>query len=276
MNDYKDFLTEVLNNASNIARSNFGKVSGIVKTGDSNQVLTQTDIEIGKLIVSSISKSFPSHNIIDEEAGIIDNKSSYTWVVDPIDGTSNFANGIPTYGILVGLLDKNIPIVGGVSMPEFSEIYFAEKGKGAYCNGEKLKVSTENILINALVAYGIDGHQENPRLTGDECALLSKIIVQIRNLRSSNSVFDYMMVAKGKYGAYLSRTSKIWDNVAPQLIIEEAGGIYTDFFGKIIDYSDPLKKANHCFTFCAAPPTLHSLLQTIINGNNNVSDKINK
>ncbi|MFZ2025512.1 MAG: inositol monophosphatase [Microgenomates group bacterium] len=267
MTDYKNFVIEILKKASDIAKNNFGKVSGTSKSNDSNQVLTKTDIEIGKLIVSSLYKKYPNHNIIDEEAGIIDNKSQYTWVVDPIDGTSNFANGIPTYGILVGLLDGDTPLIGGVSMPEYSEIYFAEKGKGAFCNEEALHISTENKLINTLVAYGIDGHQENPNITKDECDLLSEVVLNIRNLRASNSVFDYMMVAKGKYGAYLNRTSKIWDNVAPQLIIEEAGGIYTDFFGKPIDYSNPLGKEKQNFTFCAAAPNLHKQLQLIINSN---------
>jgi myo-inositol-1(or 4)-monophosphatase len=75
-----------------------------------------------------------------------------------------------------------------------------------------------------------------------------------------------MMVAAGKYGAYLNRTSKIWDNIAPQIIIEEAGGIFTDFFGQKIDYSDPLEKADQNFTMCTAAPALHQELQKIIRG----------
>lgn len=264
MTDFKDFIIEILKRVSGVAKNNFGKVSGTKKFDDSNQVLTKTDIEIGKFIVSSLVKQYPSHNIIDEETGIINNKSQYTWVVDPIDGTSNFTNGIPTYGILVGLLEGNLPLFGTVSMPEYSEVYFAQRGKGAFCNKQVIRVSTENNLINSLVAYGIDGHQENPQITKDECELMGKIILNIRNLRASNSIFDYMMVAKGKYGAYLNRTSKIWDNVAPQLIIEEAGGTYTDFFGKTIDYSNPLEKSKHNFTFCAASPILHKQLQLII------------
>ena len=72
------------------------------------------------------------------------------------------------------------------------------------------------------------------------------------------------MVAKGKFGGYLNRTSKIWDNVAQQILIEEAGGVYSDFFGKPIDYTNPLTRANDNFTVCAAPPALHKQLQDII------------
>ena len=131
-----------------------------------------------------------------------------------------------------------------------------------------MHVTTETELLKLLVAYGIDGHQENPQITTDETATLSKIILAIRNLRSSNSAFDASLVADGRYGAWLNRTSKIWDNVAQQIVIEEAGGVYTDFFGRPVDYSDPLTKVDDNFTLCAAAPALHAQLQQIIASDN--------
>jgi myo-inositol-1(or 4)-monophosphatase len=263
--EYKYFIEETLKEASIIAQNNFGKVSGTIKGSDNNQVLTETDLEIGKTIIEKIKNKFPEHNIIDEEAGVIDKKSNFTWVIDPIDGTSNFANGVTLYGIMLGLLKDEEPVAGGLALPSFSEIYLAERGKGAYCNGEKISVAKETNLKNLLVAYGIDGHQENPDFTREECRLLAEIILNIRNLRTSNSVFDIAMVAKGSYGAFLNRTSKIWDNVAQQIIIEEAGGMYTDFFGNKIDYSRAIEKSEDNFTFLAASPELHRELKKIIN-----------
>lgn len=265
MQDYKDFIVKVLEEASGIARSSFGKVSGTTKPEDNNQVLTETDIEIGNAIVDAIRAKYPEHNIIDEEAGIVDNNSRYTWVVDPIDGTSNFANGIPTYGIMIGLLEDATPIAGGVALPSFNQVFVATKGNGAFCNGSPVHVTNEQDLLKTLVAYGIDGHQEDPSITTEETATLSRIILGIRNLRSSNSAFDFMLVADGRYGGYLNRTSKIWDNVAPQIIVEEAGGTFTDFFGKPIDYTNPLSKVAENFTMCAASAALHKNLQQIIN-----------
>jgi len=262
--EYKNFITQSLEEVSDIARKSFGKVAGTTKEDDNNQVLTETDIEIGALLIKKIKDSFPEHNIIDEEAGVIDNGSNFTWVIDPIDGTSNFANGTPLYGTMLGLLKDNVPIAGGLALPSFSEIYVAEKGQGAYCNSEKISVTKESDLKKALLAYGIDGHQENPKFTRDECALLAEIVLNIRNLRTSNSVFDIAMVARGNYGAFLNRTSKIWDNVAQQIIIEEAGGIYTDFFGNAIDYSNALSRPQDNFTFLATSPALHAKLLEII------------
>lgn len=261
-----DFITSVLTDATAIANTNFGKVSGSVKPEDNNQVLTATDIEIGNLIVARAKAEFPAWNIIDEEAGVIDKGSAYTWVIDPIDGTSNFANGIPTYGIMIGLLRDATPIAGGIALPFFDELYIAEKGMGAKCNNEIISVSKEHSLLNSLVAYGIDGHQENPQLTILETSMLGQIILNIRNLRSSNSAYDAAFVAKGKYGAWLNRTSKIWDNVAQQIVIEEAGGKYTDFFGNPMIYLDPTNRVDDNFTVCAAPPELHKQLQAIIHG----------
>jgi myo-inositol-1(or 4)-monophosphatase len=262
--DYKNFLKQILSQASTIALKDFGKVSATVKGKDCNQVVTQTDVEIGNFIISQINKTFPGHNIIDEEAGVIDNHSDFTWVIDPIDGTSNYAAGLPGYCIMIGLLKGKIPLAASVSLPAFSEIYLAELGQGAFCNDQKIQVTPESKLINALVAYPIDSNQANPQATKAEASLLGEIILRIRNFRVNGSCLDGLLVAKGVYGAWLSQTSGIWDNVAPQLIIEEAGGIYTDFFGKAIDYTDPLTKAKDNFTVCAANPALHRQLQEII------------
>lgn len=262
---YASFIEQWFQHSSKIALKSFGRVSSSVKSEDDNQVLTEADLEIGKFIVDKIKEEFPNHNIVDEEAGIVDKKSKYTWVIDPIDGTSNFANGIPTYGIMVGLIIEDRPYAGGISLPYFSEIYLAVKGKGAYCNGKRIFVSSEKTLLNSLIAYGIDGHQENPELTLEECRFLSKMILRIRNLRTSNSCFDAAMVARGKYGAFLNKTSKIWDNVSQQVIIEEAGGKYTDFYGKPIDCSNVLSKAKDNFTWCAGAPMIHKELIELIN-----------
>lgn len=262
--NYQTFLKNSLQEASQIANESFGKVSNTIKGTDSNQILTETDLAVGKLLITKIQTAYPDYNIIDEEAGIIDKNSEYTWVIDPIDGTSNFAHGVPTYGIMMGLLKNATPIAGGIVLPAFQTITIAEKGHGAFTNDKRIFVTKETQLLNTLVSYCIDGHQENPEMTHKEIKLLGKIVLKIRNLRSSNSAFDTIMVAQGSYGGLLNQTSQIWDNVAQQIIIEEAGGIYTDFWGESIDYASPLNKVDQNFTFCAAAPALHQQLQEII------------
>lgn len=261
---YSQFLKESLQKSSILAINGFGKVTGSTKKGDNNQVLTETDLNIGQFLIGEVQSQYPQHNIIDEEAGVIDHNSIFTWVIDPIDGTSNFALGIPLYGVMIGLLENGIPVAGGIALPAFQQIYLAEKGVGAYCNDERISVSPETRLLSSLVAYGIDGHQEDPQRTINECTLLTQIVLNIRNLRTSNSAFDIAMLAEGRYGAVLNNTSRIWDCVAPQIIIGEAGGLFTDFYGEPMNYTNPIQKVNQNFTSCASTTNLHPQLQKII------------
>jgi len=262
---YTDFISSILQEASAIAKRNFGHASQITtKDGDANQVLTATDLEVGKLLVSAVRQAYPDHNIIDEEAGIIDNGSSSTWVIDPIDGTSNFANGLPHYGIMIGLIHDGHVIAGGVSLPQFDEIYLASKGEGAFCNDARIETTKSERLIDNLVAYNIDGNHAHPEVTYRELEAVGRILVNIRNVRNSGSVYDLGALATGKYGAWLTRTAKIWDLVAPHIIAEEAGALVTTYDGQPVDYSNPLAMADETFTWCIAPPALHSQLQDII------------
>lgn len=262
---YQKFIEESLKKASQIASSNFNKVSGISKGDDNNQVLTQTDIEVGKLLVDLLQKEFPTYNVIDEETGVFDKNSEFTWVIDPIDGTSNYAVGVPNYGTMIGLLKDDKPIAGGISLPFYHEICIAEKSQGAFCNGEKLSVTKEKDLLSVLVAYQIDGHQENPDFTRKEGKVFAEIALNIRNLRNSGTVcFDGIMVAKGKYGAYLIQTGKLWDVVALNVIIEESGGIYTQYNGKPTNYVNAMQRTKENFGCCASTPALHAQLQKVI------------
>lgn len=266
---YLPFIKETIEHAGEIARSYFGNVSSETKPEDNNQVLTEADIAIGEYIVERIQSVYPEHNIIDEEAGVINNGSNVTRVVDPIDGTSNFAAATPLYGCMIGVLQDDQPVAGGVVLPSLNEVYLAESGAEATRNGVKISVSGRDKLSDMLISYGIDGYADNPERTRQEARLIGEIALKIRNLRTSNSVFDLMTTANGSYGAFLNQTSKIWDNVAPQIIIQEAGGIYTDFYGNPIDYSNAIARVDQNFTVCAASPAAHAGLQTLIRAHNN-------
>lgn len=242
----------------------FGHVSSQVKPEDSNQVLTEADIATGTFLVQAIGKQYPDHNIIDEEAGIIDHNSNFTWVIDPIDGTSNFATGLPMFGIMVGVLEDGQPTAGGIILPYFHDLILADRGHGAFLNDQRITIPENQRLSDALVAYGLDGHREDPDRTRKEMALVAEIALHIRNLRCSNSGYDMVQVALGKYGAFLNQTTKIWDNVAVHSIIEEAGGLYTDFYGQPMDYTNPLQRVDQNYTVCAAGSDLHQELQKII------------
>jgi myo-inositol-1(or 4)-monophosphatase len=262
--DYLAFLDEQLRATAKIALDYFGKVSATVKPGDNNQVLTEADIAIGKHLVAAVQETYPDHNIIDEEAGVIHKGSRYTWVIDPIEATSNFAAGMPEYGIMVGLLEDATPIAGGVIVPAHGRLYLAKKGEGATCNGQPIHVSSETDLSKMLISFGIDSHREDPDITVRECRMLADVVLAARNMRNSGcEAVDPMYVAEGKLGGRINMSSKIWDNVGPQIIAEEAGAVWTDAYGKPHDYTDPTSLVDQNFTFCVASAELHKQLTAI-------------
>lgn len=274
--DYRTFIENTLKEAAKIALQYFGKVSPITKPEDNNQVLTEADIAIGEFIVSKIQEAYPTHNIIDEEAGAIDKGSEFTWVVDPIEATSNFANGSEQYGIMIGLLKDATPIAGGTILPAYGTICLAEKGKGSTKNGQKIHVTSQTDLSELLISYGIDSNRDEPQKTRDEMQSVAELVLNIRNLRNSGcEAIDGMYVAEGVYGGRINRTSKIWDNVAPHIIVEEAGGLWTQIDGSPMDYSNPLKRIKENFMNVSASPSVHQRLVQLAN-NTSTSAELTK
>ncbi len=266
--NYQGFLKNELQKAAKTALSYFGDVNPTTKPGDNNQVLTEADLAIGKKLVAAVRTTYPDYNVIDEEAGAINNSSRYTWVIDPIEATANFASGTPDWGIMVGLLDGTVPVAGGIVAPMHNKLYLASKGQGATCNDQPIHATRETNLLKTMVSFSLGGHQDNPGQTQHECRLLGEVLIRARNMRNTDcEATDTMYVAAGGYGGRINMTSKIWDNVAPQIIAEEAGATWTAIDGKPIDYSDPTSKLKQNYAFCVASPALHEQLLQILQPN---------
>jgi myo-inositol-1(or 4)-monophosphatase len=259
--DYSSFLHTELRKAAKTALSYFGKVNPTTKPGDNNQVLTEADLAIGKQLVAAVKTTYPDHNIVDEEAGAVNKGSKFTWVIDPIEATSNFAAGMPDYGIMVGLLEDSTPIAGGLIVPAYDRLYLAEKGKGATLNGKPIHVTSGTDLTKMLISFGIDSNVEHPEQTYQECHLMGDILLKSRNIRNSGcEAVDPMYVAEGKLGGRVNLAAKIWDNVGPQIIAQEAGALWTALDGSPLDYSNPTEKMDVNFPFVVANPALHAKL----------------
>jgi myo-inositol-1(or 4)-monophosphatase len=261
---YVELILETLRACAPIAAKHFGRASAVTKPGDRTQVVTEADVEIGRAIAAALSARFPDHNLLDEELGALDRGSRFTWVVDPVDGTSNFAAGVPTYGTMIALLDEGRPMACGISLPAFRETYWAEAGGGAWRDGTRIAVDTAAELSSSLVAYAIDGRSDDPARTRSECLMLAEVALAARNVRCSNAVYDPILVAQGKYGAWVVHTSRIWDQVAPHLLLQEAGARYTHLDGTEIRYDRPLSRAGDNYDACAAPPRVHQQLQELL------------
>lgn len=259
-------IKKALTEAGKILLKNFGTLKEYSVKESQSSIVTKADIDAEKKIIEIILEKFPDHNTLGEETGFQERNSAYTWVVDPLDGTSNFAAGLPWFGIIICVLKNSMPIMSGCFLPIQNEIYFAEKGKGATRNSEKINVSAESELKNILAAYSLDFSDERGK-TEHEAKIIQQVVQKVRNLRSTNCLLDFCYTADGKLGACINQTTKIWDIAGPSLIIEEAGGLVTDIYGNQFNFTLNEKNYNRNFTIIASNKSLYpELLKTINNG----------
>lgn len=231
-----DFLTNIeqaLHIASDILNENFGKITASEQKQDQSNIVTQADLDAEHAIIQFLKTKYPNHNFLAEETGFQNQRSEYTWVIDPLDGTSNFASKIPWFGVIIALLKNGIPHAAGVTLPQQQETFLAETGKGTFKNGKKVSVSAETDLRKVLFSYCLDFSTKDGQ-TDYESRIISQLVRRIRNLRSTNSVTDFCYVADGRLGGCINQTTKIWDIAGPWLLVKEAGGTVTDHLGKEI------------------------------------------
>jgi myo-inositol-1(or 4)-monophosphatase len=227
-------LLNALNEAGKIQIENFTKSHKIEQKESMSSIVTETDLLCDRAIIEIIKSSFPSHNILSEESGLTDNHSKFTWVIDPLDGTSNFAAGIPWFGVLIAVFEGDLPILAGANLPEYNSIYFAESEKGAFHNNKVLRIKKSR-LKDELVAFSSDFTNDKEFL--EKGMLLYRLLLMnSRNIRSTNSLVDFMMVAENKLGGVVNMYTKIWDIAVPWLIIKEAGGMLKHISGKQIEF----------------------------------------
>jgi len=228
-------IKKCLKEASTILMSKFGKEIEEELKENQSSIVTEMDIAAERKIEHIISTKYPNHSIVGEETGAVMTGSEYTWVIDPIDGTSNYAAGLPWFGTLLAVLQHDKPYAAGAYLPYYDLMYYAETGKGATCNGETIQVTQERSLKNVLFSYATD-YSVNLEKTKYETDLLFEVIQNVRNVRATNCLIDFCYVADGRFGGNINHSTKIWDIVAPYLIIKEAGGIMTELDGSDIEF----------------------------------------
>jgi len=252
----QEFLKSTLLATGDVLREGFGKNSGYTTKHDHSNIVTEYDFRAEEAIRKLIADKYPDHNLLGEEGGFENKDSRYTWIIDPLDGTSNFATGIPWFGILIALVDGDEAILGGAYLPISDELYMAEKGKGAYKNGIKIKCTSETDLRNLLFCYSLD-YSPDINFTEKEVQIIKKLVNSCRNMRVTNSCVDFCLVAEGKLGLAINQSMKIWDIAAPLIIMEEAGVCVTNMQGEKIDLSPSEKILNANYPSIAANPVVH-------------------
>lgn len=248
----EETLILALKSAGKELLKHFGKDLSIKVKESQSSIVTQADLKSDSLIVRLIRERFPEHNIISEESGFSNQNSRYTWVIDPLDGTSNFASAVPWFGVLIAFFEDNIPVMGGAYLPVHDQLYLARKGKGVVLNGKPFNMIRNISLKNSLFSFNVD-FTDNEKVLNESINIYKNLVRSTRNIRCTNSLMDFLYVAEGKFGGVINLFTRIWDISALGLIIEESGGIMKYANGEEIQFrlDENISEAN--FAVMAGP-----------------------
>jgi myo-inositol-1(or 4)-monophosphatase len=222
-----------------------------------NNLVTEADHAAEKAIMDLIRSRYPDHHILSEEAGDMIQDSHYKWIIDPIDGTVNFAHGIPLNCVSIAVEHGGEIILGAVLNPHMNELFVAEKGKGATLNDKPIRVSEETEAIKACLVTGFPYTYIN--MPNGPLEIFERFIrkgVPVRRLGSA--AIDLCWVAAGRFDGFYEHKLEAWDSAAGYLIVEEAGGKVTDFAGN--------KFSPYQHRIVASNGKIHDELLRVING----------
>lgn len=228
---------ELAREAGRIQMEGLGKVHNVEYKGITD-IVTEVDKKCEKLIVSRLKKEFPTHDILAEEGSGHDTKAEYRWIIDPLDGTINYAHTYPMFATSIALERKGEVVMGVVFEPNKNELFVAEKGSGATCNGNKIKVSATTDLQKSLLDTGFayNVHEGEKMNNLDHFAAF---ILKARAIRRDGAAaVDLCYVACGRFDGFWELFLRPWDIAAGQLIITEAGGTVSKFDGSKLDIYD--------------------------------------
>ena len=226
-------MVKVCRKAAKILIRDFGEIENLqVSLKGPGNFVTTSDIKVEKILVEELQKARPTYSILSEEIGEINNDESFKWIIDPIDGTSNFLHGIPHFAISIGLEHDKEIICGIIYDPIKDEMFTAEKGNGAYVNNKRMRVSSRSKLKDCIIFTG--GPRQNPKdkeLFFVEYKNFSSIVkTPIRKMGSAS--LDIAYVAAGRCDGFWQRNLNYWDYAAGIILVKESGGFVTDFNGE--------------------------------------------
>ncbi len=238
MNDLlKNTLLRAVHAGADVLKQYFEGTFEIRSKDTLNNLVTEVDNKAEDAIIEVIKSVFPDHYILSEEIGELSSASSYKWIIDPIDGTVNFAHGIPICCVSIGLEFESKMLMGVVFNPFMNELFFAEKNKGAFLNNRQLKVSIKDKLESACLVTGFPYRWVE--VEKDPIAVFEKFIrlgLPVRRLGSA--ALDLCWVAAGRFDGFWEYNLNPWDIAAGYLMIEEAGGRVSNFQGHAYNVYD--------------------------------------
>lgn len=243
-------IIAITKEAGNMIKEFYRKDFGIEYKTNSSNLVTEVDKKSEKIIVEFIKKKYPDHTILAEESGLSQKNSDYVWIIDPLDGTTNFAHGLPFFSVSVALTYKNEVIAGAVYDVMRDIMFSAEKGSGAFENGKRIKVSSNTELEKSFLVTGFPYEFDDEQETIFH--LFKSFILKSRAVRRLGSAaLDMCYVATGIFDGFWESSLNAWDICGAKIIIEEAGGEVLDYKGNPLEINIGKLKVlatNKCIT----------------------------
>ncbi len=226
-----DFIRRVALEAGRISLDEFGKLGdGSIDFKSVKDIVTSADRRVEEYIISEIRMEFPGHGIFAEESGKTVSSDGHVWVIDPIDGTTSFVHGQHFYSVSIALEKDGEPLLGAVNAPRLGELYWAERGKGAFCNGERLHVSQRDKLISSVLSTGFACVRQD--LPENNIPMFCRVLPLVRGIRRLGSAaLDLAYVAAGRLEGFWELNLQPYDIAAGSLLVREAGGHVCDLEG---------------------------------------------
>ena len=211
----------------------FGEIEKLqVSVKGPGDFVTNSDKKVEQILIDELQKARPNYSILSEEIGEINNDESFKWIIDPIDGTTNFLHGVPHFAISIGLEQNKDIICGIIYDPIKDELFSAEKGNGSYLNNQRMRVSARSKLKDCIIFTGGPkmGAKDSELSLKEYNKFSTKILTPIRKMGSAS--LDLAYVAAGRCDGFWQRNLNYWDIAAGIILVKEAGGYVTDFRGK--------------------------------------------
>lgn len=250
-----NFAIETARDAGHLLLEKFGRITTVTKKGDINLV-TEADLASEALIIERIKSYYPKHAILAEEAGnaVVADAGTWKWIIDPLDGTTNYAHGYPCFAVTLALEHEGEVVIGVTLDPTRDELFAAEKGRGATLNGKPIAVSSTDDLGNSLICTGFP---YDFKRKDDFARHLTAFLMQSRGVRRDGSAaIDLAYVACGRFDGFWEEGLNPWDMAAGKLLVEEAGGWVTDYSGGAFDiYRPPI---------CASNGKIHNAMLAVL------------
>lgn len=252
----KQFAIKLAKESGKILLKYFSKVDKLYnKKKNAHEIVTPADLEVNNNFLKKITAIFPLHGVLSEETGYLRQDAEYLWVIDPLDGTTNFSLGNPFFNTSIALIHKGEIVLGVIYAPTLKQLFVAEKDKGAKLNNKQIKVSLEKNKADSIVNFGYSYRNE---INKKFMPLYKDLMMNLEHTRNmGTAALELAWVAMGRLEAYILFDVKLWDVAAGILMVQESGGQVTDFLGKDFNLDST--------TIVSSNKFLHKELLRIIN-----------